>query len=77
MTIINRSSFYLSDTKTEQINFRSIYFKIFLNYVQVTTLANGLEIDWPRLVQYILNIQVNLGNVTQFISLDCLFAGIA
>jgi len=43
--------------------------------VQVTTLANGLEIDWPRLVQYILNIQVNVGNVTQFISLDCLFAG--
>lgn len=59
----------------DQINFRSIYFKIFLNYVQVTTLANGLEIDWPRLVQYILNIQVNLGNVTRFISLDCLFAG--
>ena len=61
--------------KPEQINFRSIYFKIFLNYVQVTTLANGLEIDWPRLVQYLLNIQVNVGNVTQFISLDCLFAG--
>lgn len=69
-----RSSFHLSE-KTDTVNFRSIYFKIFLNYVQVTTLANGLEIDWPRIVQYLLNIQINVGNVNQFISLDCLFAG--
>lgn len=47
--------------------------KIFLNYLQMIAIIQGLELKWPFYVRNYLNIYSNIGGVsTQFLSFECL-----
>ena len=51
----------------------SVYLKILLNYLQMISIIQSLELKWPFYVSNYLNIYSNLGGVsTQIISFDCL-----
>ena len=51
----------------------SIYLKLFLNYLQMVSIIQSLELNWPFYVRNYLNLYSNIGGVsTQIISFDCL-----
>ena len=53
----------------------SIYFKIFLNYVQMIAIIHNLQLKWPFYVESYLKISGNLGTFsTQVFSFDCLIS---
>ena len=50
----------------------SIFFRIFLNYLQIVSLAQDFDLTWPDVVQNMFAIQYNLGNISQYMfSFDC------
>lgn len=54
----------------------SIFFKIFLNYLQIVSLAQDFDLTWPDVIQNIFSIQYNLGNISQYMfSFDCFIKG--
>ena len=51
----------------------SVYLKIFLNYIQMISIIESLELKWPFYVRNYLTIYSNIGGVsTQLISFECL-----
>ena len=51
----------------------SIYLKIFMNYIQMISIINSLELKWPFYVKNYLNVFSNMGGIsTQVLSIDCL-----
>ena len=50
----------------------SIYLKILVNYLQLVALTIGFELDWPKLVRKMFNVQRSAASGSeQFISFDC------
>lgn len=50
----------------------SIFFRIFLNYLQIVSLAQDFDLTWPDVIQNMFAIQYNLGNISQYMfSFDC------
>jgi len=50
----------------------SIYFKIFINYLQLLTATAVFDFKWPSYVLQVLKIQESVGNVSeQIFSFDC------
>ena len=51
----------------------SVYLKIFLNYLQMISIIESLDLKWPFYVRNYLDIYSNIGGVsTQLISFECL-----
>lgn len=51
----------------------SIFLKIFLNYLQMISIIQSLELKWPFYVRNYMNVYSNIGGVsTQLLSFDCL-----
>jgi hypothetical protein len=51
---------------------KSVYFKIFLNYLQLATLTASFNLSWPSFVTEFLSAQSKSGDVTeQVLSIDC------
>jgi len=51
----------------------SIYLKLFLNYIQMISIIQSLQLNWPFYVGNYLNIYSNIGGATtQILSFDCL-----
>jgi hypothetical protein len=49
-----------------------VYFKIFLNYLQLATLTASFNLSWPSFVTEFLSAQEKSGDVTeQVLSIDC------
>jgi hypothetical protein len=60
-----RSSKRIADLK-------SVYLKIFLNYLQLATLTASFNLSWPSFVTELLSVQDKSGDVTeQALSIDC------
>jgi hypothetical protein len=50
----------------------SIYQKIFLNYIQLIAIINGLDLKWPNYLKDFYNVSSNVsGGSGQLLSLDC------
>ena len=50
----------------------SVYLKILLNYLQMISIIESLQLKWPIYVQNYLNVYANIGGVsTEVLSLDC------
>ncbi|OMJ89221.1 hypothetical protein SteCoe_8700 [Stentor coeruleus] len=50
----------------------SIYFKIFMNYLQLVTLTITVDLNWPSLVQWMFYYQSKVsGSLDQITSIDC------
>ncbi|CAG9330649.1 unnamed protein product [Blepharisma stoltei] len=57
----------------EPTSVMSIYLKIFVNYLQLVSLAAQLRLSWPGMVSSFVEHQSKTGEVsTQFFSFDCL-----
>lgn len=51
----------------------SVYLKILMNYLQMVSIIQSLDLQWPFYVQNYLNVYSNIGGVsTQILSFDCL-----
>ena len=51
----------------------SVYLKILLNYLQMVSIIENMELKWPFYVRNYLNVYSNIGGVsTQILSFDCL-----
>lgn len=51
----------------------SIYLKILLNYLQLISIVENLELKWPFYAKSYLNVYTNMGSVsTQTVSLECI-----
>ena len=51
----------------------SVYFKILLNYIQMISIIQTLDLQWPLSVQNYFNIYSNIGGASiHILSLDCL-----
>ena len=51
----------------------SVYLKILLNYLQMISIIQSLDLKWPFYVRSYLNVYSNFGGVsTQILSFDCL-----
>jgi len=42
----------------------SVYLKIFMNYLQLVTLAASFSLDWPSMVVEVFKVQEQAGSVT-------------
>ena len=67
------------DEKTQKLSdesknkmLMSIYFRIFLNYLQVVSLAKGFDLEWPDTIKELFSVQFSMGNVSeQVYSIRC------
>ena len=50
----------------------SIYFRILMNYVQMTAIIQSFDLKWPFYVNDYLSVSSKVGSTTQMISFDCL-----
>ena len=51
----------------------SIYQKIFLNYIQMIAIINGLDLKWPNYLKDFYNVFTNVSGASgQLVSLDCI-----
>jgi hypothetical protein len=51
---------------------KSVYLKIFLNYLQLATLTASFNLSWPSFVTELLSVEDKSGDVTeQALSIDC------
>lgn len=51
----------------------SVYLKVLLNYLQMISIIQSLELKWPFYVRNFLNVYSNIGGVSnQILSVDCL-----
>jgi len=56
----------------------AIYFKILLNYLQIVTVASGLNLNWPSFVLLFLRGQEVAGNAAdQLLSIECLLKNLS
>ncbi|CAG9320351.1 unnamed protein product [Blepharisma stoltei] len=71
--IMTRSSFKLA-YKTKSLT--SVYFKIFMNYMQLVVITASFNLNWPQLALELFSIQNSAGSVTdQIFSVDCYLQG--
>lgn len=50
----------------------SIYQKIFLNYIQMIAIINGLDLKWPNYLKDFYNVFTNVSGASgQLLSIDC------
>ena len=55
---------------------RSAYLKIFLNYIQLVSISNGLDLKWSDLILGYFNVNLLLsGSMLKVFSIECLFPG--
>lgn len=51
---------------------KTIYMKIFLNYLQVISLSKGFNLNWPETIQSLFKAQGQVSQITQqILALDC------
>lgn len=51
---------------------KTIYMKIFLNYLQVLSLAKGFNLNWPDAIKEIFKAQGQVSEVSQqILAMDC------
>ena len=54
--------------------FTSVYFRIFLNYLQITMLTSTFDLKWPEVAKQLFNTQDAVGGASQqFFSYDCVY----
>jgi hypothetical protein len=52
----------------------SVYFRIFLNYLQLTMLTTTFDLKWPTIAKQLFNTQDAVGGASQqFFSYDCVY----
>lgn len=69
VVIITRASIKAASKSNSLV---SVYFKIFLNYLQIVVLTASFNLDWPSLVLQFFYIQQQAGSMTdQLFSIDC------
>ena len=52
----------------------SVYFRIFLNYLQLTMLTTTFDLNWPTIAKQLFNTQDAVGGASQqFFSYDCVY----
>jgi len=55
----------------------SAYLKIFMNYIQIISILNDLELNWGKTLNNFFSFQKTLsGSVLKVISFDCLIRSI-
>ena len=69
-TTMNTPRIYNNANSSQSL---SIFFKIFINYMQMISIIQGLELKWPYYVSNYLKIIGSLGYISgNFFSVDCL-----
>ncbi len=64
------------DLETRKAILRSIYMKIFLNYLQIVSLSQTLDFNWNEILVNLFQIQQSAGDLTeQAFSVDCFLKG--
>ncbi|CAG9320353.1 unnamed protein product [Blepharisma stoltei] len=73
VVIMTISSFKLA---YRQKSLTSVYFKIFMNYLQLVVITSSFNLNWPQLVLQLFAIQNSAGSMTdQIFSVDCFLQG--
>lgn len=57
-------------------SYTSVFFKIFMNYLQIVVLTASFNLDWPQMVLQFFSVQKTAGSMTdQIFSVDCYLEG--
>ena len=63
----------ISQLNRKKIALHSIYFKIFVNYLQIIMIMVSFKLNWPDIVQDFLFYQESAGSVTgRIFTIECL-----